>query len=588
MSGLAMWFAADNRRLSADGTRCEVRMRSGRPWGVLKGDDRARHDLARHLRGLVDHSELTLKAVGGHCGCSDTTVSKQLAGDQLPPWGFVEAVVDACTPDERRRPERRRAARELWQRAARARRVDLPPAEPGLVDAHTRLVRAQEETIATQRRLIEVTDELSTARRQLLESVQVEHRSSQAIMVLRIVLVRLSALLSRLTSERDRYLAEATRHQAELERTRRELSDTERQRGRARDQLDQAKGERQRASALTELLHDKVNDLEGRLRRSGVTPPEPGTDAVVAPEPGPSTPDEILLDTAAGLDRLQRLLDAHGTELAELESAAAGERPPARPDPDPLPVLLGALSPDAFGPGDPNADTGDGRTEGDKWQAIAEHVRERFEADRAVLRVRADTRAPMRTFVAGEPLPPGMRRDDPRSLREDEMLQLPGTQVRRFSAVGASPGVAEALARRDAREALVAPIRGVSQLLGAVEVHDRSGEGRGFDEGHVDSLRSLARHLSLVVDNRRLLARLRHDAYHDPLTGLLNRPGFREAATEPMRQAETAVVLRIDLDVLSTVSDALGQAWANRMVVAAGRRLRDELGPEVPLARLEG
>ncbi|MEV0682222.1 bifunctional diguanylate cyclase/phosphodiesterase, partial [Actinosynnema sp. NPDC050436] len=89
-------------------------------------------------------------------------------------------------------------------------------------------------------------------------------------------------------------------------------------------------------------------------------------------------------------------------------------------------------------------------------------------------------------------------------------------------------------------------------------------------------------------DNRRLLARLRHDAYHDPLTGLLNRPGFREAGNEPMRQADTSVVVRIDLDVLSTVSDALGQAWGNRMVVAAGRRLRDELGPEVPLARLEG
>ncbi|MEV0677790.1 helix-turn-helix domain-containing protein [Actinosynnema sp. NPDC050436] len=157
-------------------------MRSGRPWGPLKGDDQARHDLAGYLRGLVDHSKLTLKAISRTCQCSDTTVSKQLAGDQLPPWTFVQAVIEACTPEERHRSDRARVGRELWQRAVRSRRTDLPPAEPELRDAHTRLVRAQAETIATQRRLIEVTDELSTARRQLLGSVQVEHRASQVVL----------------------------------------------------------------------------------------------------------------------------------------------------------------------------------------------------------------------------------------------------------------------------------------------------------------------------------------------------------------------------------------------------------------------
>ena len=89
------------------------------------------------------------------------------------------------------------------------------------------------------------------------------------------------------------------------------------------------------------------------------------------------------------------------------------------------------------------------------------------------------------------------------------------------------------------------------------------------------------------MDNRRLLATLRHDAYHDPLTGLLNRPGFRQAATGILRTDPNAVVLRIDLDVLATVSDALGYAWADRMVVAAGRRLRDALDADTLFARLE-
>jgi Helix-turn-helix domain len=60
--------------------------RSGRPWGQLKGDDPALHELARHLRGLVAHSGSTVKEIGRRCGCSDTTISKQLNGVHFPTW----------------------------------------------------------------------------------------------------------------------------------------------------------------------------------------------------------------------------------------------------------------------------------------------------------------------------------------------------------------------------------------------------------------------------------------------------------------------------------------------------------------------
>ncbi|MEV0056171.1 EAL domain-containing protein [Saccharopolyspora shandongensis] len=80
---------------------------------------------------------------------------------------------------------------------------------------------------------------------------------------------------------------------------------------------------------------------------------------------------------------------------------------------------------------------------------------------------------------------------------------------------------------------------------------------------------------------------MRHDAYHDPLTDLLNRTGFRAMTAEALRQGRTAVILRVDLDLLTTVSEALGYAWGDRLVVTAGRRMRETLGTEVPLARLE-
>ncbi|WP_199441714.1 EAL domain-containing protein [Umezawaea beigongshangensis] len=241
----------------------------------------------------------------------------------------------------------------------------------------------------------------------------------------------------------------------------------------------------------------------------------------------------------------------------------------------------------ATGPRDP-ADDADDVENNDEWQLIADRIREQLNADRVVLRLRTDPQASMQTLVSGEPLPEAMRRADSRSSREDPMLQLPGSHVRYFRLADASEDVVDALVRRDAREALVVPLRGANQLLGAVEAHDRLSRWRGFGKADIQLLRTLASHLATAVDNRRLLARLRHDAYHDPLTGLLNRPGFREAVAEPLRQTPASVVLRVDLDVLSTVSDALGQAWGNRMVVAAGRRMRDSLGPDVPLARLEG
>lgn len=217
-----------------------------------------------------------------------------------------------------------------------------------------------------------------------------------------------------------------------------------------------------------------------------------------------------------------------------------------------------------------------------EWVTIAARIKDQLAAARVVLRLRLETDEPMRSVVAGEPLPgSGIRGDDP-------LVRLPGERVRHFRATEADLEVRTALLDRGAQEALAVPLRSAGHLLGVVEAHDRLSRWRGFGRYDVQLLRTMAGHLATALDNRRLLATLRHDAYHDPLTGLLNRPGFRQAAREPLRGRVPAVALRVDLDVFSTVSDALGYAWADRMVMAAGRRMRDALGVDVPLARLEG
>jgi diguanylate cyclase (GGDEF)-like protein len=223
----------------------------------------------------------------------------------------------------------------------------------------------------------------------------------------------------------------------------------------------------------------------------------------------------------------------------------------------------------------------------EEWQGIASRIKDQLGAARVVVRLQLCAKAPMRTFVSGTPLPPDLYGIELTGAKADPLLRLPGSHVRHFRRSDSIPEIRHSLLRRGVEEALVVPLRSATHLLGVVEVHDKLSRWRGFGQADIRMIGTTASHLATAIDNRRLLATLRHDAYHDPLTGLLNRAGFRQAASEQLRATPRSVVLRADLDVLSAISDALGYAWSDRMVITAGRRLRDVLGPDVPLARLE-
>lgn len=216
------------------------------------------------------------------------------------------------------------------------------------------------------------------------------------------------------------------------------------------------------------------------------------------------------------------------------------------------------------------------------WDELAARIKDQLAARRVVLRIRLDGASELTTVVAGDPHPRGELPSD------DILLRLPNSSPRHFKQVDVGSDVRRALAVRRAEEVLVAPLRSATQLLGVVEAHDRRSRWRGFGAADLQLLGAMSAHLATALDNRRLTATLKHDAYHDPLTGLLNRPGISHAARGPLASGRTTVLLRVDLDAFSTVCDALGYAWADRMVGIAGRRLCEALGPEVPVARLEG
>jgi len=224
----------------------------------------------------------------------------------------------------------------------------------------------------------------------------------------------------------------------------------------------------------------------------------------------------------------------------------------------------------------------------DMWLPAAELIREQLNATRVVLHREAFPDLGLRTVVAGEPLPTVAPRDDLAILYSDVLAGGPDGEVQHVNVMDAAPEVRRELEVRGAREALVAPLRGAHRLLGILEVHDLQSRLRGFSAADVRLVGTLASHLATAMDNRRLLARLRHDAYHDLLTGLRNRLGFREAAAEQLAYHQRAAVVVVDLDMLSSVNDALGHAWGDRTVLAAGERLRDALGPDMLAARLEG
>ena len=93
-----------------------------------------------------------------------------------------------------------------------------------------------------------------------------------------------------------------------------------------------------------------------------------------------------------------------------------------------------------------------------------------------------------------------------------------------------------------------------------------------------------------VTERTNLEDQLRHQAYHDALTGLANRVLFSARVDEVLRREERAplAVLFVDLDDFKTVNDSLGHAAGDELLQAVARRLESCLRPNDIVARLGG
>ncbi|HEY7132453.1 MAG TPA: EAL domain-containing protein, partial [Candidatus Limnocylindrales bacterium] len=155
--------------------------------------------------------------------------------------------------------------------------------------------------------------------------------------------------------------------------------------------------------------------------------------------------------------------------------------------------------------------------------------------------------------------------------------------------------------RANIRQAMVAPLRGESDVIGSLLVGNRLTEGTVFSEDDLRLLETLANQAAVALENgqleqslaelSRLKEQLRYQAYHDPLTGLANRSLFLEQVDERI-QAEGVdrrpVVLFVDLDDFKVVNDTLGHVAGDRLLIAVADRVRGCVRASDVAARLGG
>jgi diguanylate cyclase (GGDEF)-like protein/PAS domain S-box-containing protein len=95
-----------------------------------------------------------------------------------------------------------------------------------------------------------------------------------------------------------------------------------------------------------------------------------------------------------------------------------------------------------------------------------------------------------------------------------------------------------------------------------------------------------------ISERQALEQELRHQAFHDGLTGLANRALFEDRLTHALagarRHGRPVAVLFLDLDDFKTINDSLGHAVGDELLRAAARRIATEIRVTDTAARLGG
>ena len=103
---------------------------------------------------------------------------------------------------------------------------------------------------------------------------------------------------------------------------------------------------------------------------------------------------------------------------------------------------------------------------------------------------------------------------------------------------------------------------------------------------HDPAIQGIVLSMRDVTERKALEDELRHQAFHDALTGLANRALFEDRLSHALarvrRSHHRLAVVFLDLDDFKTINDSLGHVRGDELLQAVAVRIQETLRPATP------
>ena len=217
--------------------------------------------------------------------------------------------------------------------------------------------------------------------------------------------------------------------------------------------------------------------------------------------------------------------------------------------------------------------------------AIGRDISERLGAD---ARLRRQSEQQAAVAALGER---ALRGVGPQELSEEAAERIRATlRVDRVAVLDGPKEIAAWGADESSVSRVSVPIHTGDEVHGTLVAAASREDAFGDEEGSF--LQAVANVLAIAFSRLHTEERMRHQALHDPLTGLANRALCRDRIEHALafseRAGSAAAILFVDLDNFKRVNDLFGHAAGDSLLIALAARMSAAVRPADTVARLGG